>query len=197
MWLRVKGFTDKIKSGGKTYNFKGKPSFVLVKKLQALKCNLKKWNKEVLANVSPRKDVALEQLNHWDSLERLRPLSEEDKRRDNNTKFFHHMANTWRRGNFINSLTVRSVRLTEEEELKEGIGSYFKSMFEETQVRRTVVVLGLFRNLDSLDNETLKGRFSEKEAEKGDRKSGIEQPECSCGGRQILDTVLVANEEID
>ena len=168
---------------------------MLVKKLQALKCNLKKWNKEVLANVSPRKDVALEQLNHWDSLERLRPLSEEDKRSqqtardkynhfaileetswrqksralwlkegDNNTKFFHHMANTWRRGNFINSLTVRSVRLTEEEELKEGIGSYFKSMFEETQVRRTVVVLGLFRNLDSLDNETLKGRFSEKEA---------------------------------
>ena len=53
---------------------------MLVKKLQALKCNLKKWNKEVLANVSPRKDVALEQLNHWDSLERLRPLSEEDKR---------------------------------------------------------------------------------------------------------------------
>ena len=51
------------------------------------------------------------------------------------------------KGNFINSLTVRSVRLTEEEELKEGIGSYFKSMFEETQVRRTVMVLGLFRIL--------------------------------------------------
>ena len=45
------------------------------------------------------------------------------------------------------------------EELKKGIGSYFKSMFEETQVRRPVVVSGLFRNLDSLDNETLEGSF--------------------------------------
>ena len=68
------------------------------------------------------------------------------------------MANAGKRGNFINSLTVKGVRLNKEE-LKKGIGSYFKSMFEETQVRRPVVVSGLFRNLDSLDNETLEGSF--------------------------------------
>ena len=80
IWLRVEGFTDKIKEWWQPYNFRGKPSFVLAKKLQALKYNLKKWNKETLGNVSARKDASLEQLNYWDSLERLRPLSEEDRR---------------------------------------------------------------------------------------------------------------------
>ena len=44
-------------------NFRGSHRFVLAKKLQALKINLKKWNKEVLGNVSARKDDALEQIN--------------------------------------------------------------------------------------------------------------------------------------
>ena len=52
---------------------------MLSRKLQALKSNLKKWNKEVLENASTRKDSALELINYWDSIQRLRPLSEEDK----------------------------------------------------------------------------------------------------------------------
>ena len=88
------------------------------------------------------------------------------KEGDNNTKFFHRMANARRRGDFINSLTVRGVRLDKEEELKEGIGSYFKSMFEETPVRRPTVDSGLFKTLDLLDNETLEGPFSEEEVSK-------------------------------
>ena len=48
MWLRAEGFIDKFKEWWQSYNFWVKPSFVLAKKLQALKCNLKKWNKEVL-----------------------------------------------------------------------------------------------------------------------------------------------------
>ena len=156
-----------------------------------------KWNKESLGNVSAKKDAALEQLNYWDSLERLGSLSEEDRRSkrtardefshcaileeiswrqksralwlkegDNNTKFFHRMANARRRGNFISSLTVRGVRMDKEEELKEGIRSYFKSMFEETPVRRPAVDSGLFKTLDLLDNETLEGPFSEEEVSK-------------------------------
>ncbi|RVW54131.1 hypothetical protein CK203_092200 [Vitis vinifera] len=73
------------------------------------------------------------------------------------------MANARRRGNFISSLTVRGVRLDKEEELKEGIRSYFKSMFEETPVRRPAVDSGFFKTLDLLDNETLEGPFSEEE----------------------------------
>ena len=73
------------------------------------------------------------------------------------------MANARRMGNFISSLTVKGVRLSKEEELKDGIGSYFKSLFEEPLVRRPDVELGLFKTLDSLDNEILEGQFSDDE----------------------------------
>ena len=166
MWLRVKGFLDKFKEWCQSYNFRRKPSFVLVKKLQALKYDLKMWNKETLDNVLVRKDETLEKLNYWDSLERFGSLSKEDrssyriardefshcaileevswrqksralwlKEGDSNTKFFHCMANARRRGNFISSLTIRGLRLNKEEEFKEGIWSYFKSLFEEPLVR--------------------------------------------------------------
>ena len=169
-----------------------------------MKYDLKMWNKETLGNVSVRKDAALEKLNYWDSLKRLGSLSEEDrnsqqiardefshcaileeiswrqksralwlKEGDSNTKFFHRMANARRRRNFISSMTVRGVRLDKEEELKEGIGSYFKSLFEEPDVES-----GLFKTLDSLDNEILEGQFLEEEVSKalldlgGDKVSG-------------------------
>ena len=180
---------DKVKEWWQSYNFRGSPSFVIAKKLQALKYDLKMWNKESLGNVSVKKDVAWEKLKYWDNLERLGSLSEEDRRSqriardefshcaileeiswrqksralwlkegDNNTKFFQRMANARRKGNFISNLTVRGVRLSKEEELKEGIGSYFKSMFEGPLVRRPDMELGLFKTLDSLDNDILEGQ---------------------------------------
>ena len=76
------------------------------------------------------------------------------------------MANARRMGNFISSLTVRGVRLSNEEELKEGIGSYFKSLFEEPLVRKPDVESGLFKILDSFDNEILEEQFSEEEVSK-------------------------------
>ena len=197
MWLRVEDFLDKFKEWWQSDNFRGKPSFVLAKKLQALKYDLKMWNKETLGNVLVRKDAALEKLNYWDSLERLGSLSEEDRSSqriardefshcaileeiswrqksralwlnegDSNTKFFHRMANARRRGNFISSLTIRGVRLNKEEELKEGIGSYFKSLFEEPLVRRPDVESCLFKILNSLDNVILEGQFLEEEVSK-------------------------------
>ncbi|RVW25808.1 hypothetical protein CK203_101074 [Vitis vinifera] len=49
MWLRVEDFLDKFKEWWQSDNFRGKPSFVLAKKLQALKYDLKMWNKRPLA----------------------------------------------------------------------------------------------------------------------------------------------------
>ena len=76
------------------------------------------------------------------------------------------MANARRRRNFISNLTIRDVRLSKEEELREGIGSYFKSLFEEPQMRRPDVESSLFKTLAALDNETLEGPFSKEEVSK-------------------------------
>ena len=90
------------------------------------------------------------------------------------------MANARRRGNFISSLIVRGVQLNKEEELNEGIGSYFKSFFEEPRVRRPDVESSLFKTLNSLDNEILKGHFSKEEISKalsdlgGDKVLGMD-----------------------
>ena len=42
MWLRVENFVDKVKMWWASYLFQGTPSFILAKKLAALKLDLKK-----------------------------------------------------------------------------------------------------------------------------------------------------------
>ncbi|KAL6347778.1 hypothetical protein AAG906_026307 [Vitis piasezkii] len=162
MWLRVEGFMDKVKEWWQSYNFRESPSFVIAKKLQALKYDLKMWNKESLGDVRSQ-GIARDKFSHCAILEEISWRQKSRalwlKEGDSNTKFFHRMANARRRGNFISSLTVRGIRLSKEEELKEGIGSYFKSMFEDPIVRRPEVESGLFNTLDSLDNDILEGQF--------------------------------------
>jgi hypothetical protein len=50
MWLKSEGFVDHVKLWWKSYQFQGFPSFVLARKLKALKVDLKKWNKEIFGN---------------------------------------------------------------------------------------------------------------------------------------------------
>ena len=42
MWLKVKGFVDRVKQWWDGYSFAGSPSFILAQKLKALKADLKK-----------------------------------------------------------------------------------------------------------------------------------------------------------
>ena len=79
MWLKVEGFRDLIKEWWQKYKLRGSPSCVLVKELLALKKDLKKRNKKVFGNVTVKKEAALEMINYWDSIERVRPLSERDR----------------------------------------------------------------------------------------------------------------------
>ena len=51
MWLRVEGFMDKVKEWWQSYNYRRNPSFVIAKKLQALKYDLKMWNKKSIREV--------------------------------------------------------------------------------------------------------------------------------------------------
>lgn len=69
MWLKVKGFVGLVKQWWDSYIFQGTPSFVLARKLEALKIDLKKWNEEVFGNVERKKRYLLEELQAFDVVE--------------------------------------------------------------------------------------------------------------------------------
>jgi hypothetical protein len=79
MWLKEAGFVDKVREWWGSFSFEGSPSFVLAKKLQALKGKIKKWNIEVLGNVGSRNKAWAEELELLDSFEEGRGLSEEER----------------------------------------------------------------------------------------------------------------------
>jgi hypothetical protein len=81
MWLKDEGFVDKVKSWWSSFSFMGSPSFILAKKLRALKGEIKKWNREVFGNVGARNKAWAEELESLDRLEEIRRLSEEEKER--------------------------------------------------------------------------------------------------------------------
>jgi hypothetical protein len=81
MWLKEEGFVDKVKSWWSSFSFTGSPSFILAKKLRALKGEIKRWNREVFGNVGVRNKAWAEELESLDRIEEVRRLSEEEKER--------------------------------------------------------------------------------------------------------------------
>ena len=78
MWLTVEGFSDRIKGWWDTYYYSGTSSFVLAKKLQALKVDLRRWNREVFGNINHRKDFLMDSIHVLDIIEESRSLSPEE-----------------------------------------------------------------------------------------------------------------------
>jgi hypothetical protein len=81
MWLKVDGFVDKVRLWWSSFSFVGSPSFILAKKLRALKGEIKRWNREEFGNVGARIKAWEEELEMLDSFEEVRRLSEEEKAR--------------------------------------------------------------------------------------------------------------------
>jgi hypothetical protein len=137
MWLQEDGFVERVRLWWESYSFQGSPSFVLAKKLKALKVDLKSWNEKVFGNVESLKLARLEELRVLDRIEEERGLDLEEllrkrsivsdleriilqeeiswrqnsrvlwlKAGDKCTKFFHQIANSNRRSNSIESLSV-------------------------------------------------------------------------------------------
>jgi hypothetical protein len=81
MWLKEEGFVDKVRDWWGSFSFDGTPSFVLAKKLQALKGKIKEWNSEVFGDVGARNKAWAEEVQLLDSIEESRGLSDEEKER--------------------------------------------------------------------------------------------------------------------
>ena len=58
---------------------------------------------------------------------------------DDNTKFFHCMANSNRRRNYVNGLEVDEVFYEENEEVKQQIVQFYNSLYQENEPWRPVV----------------------------------------------------------
>ena len=78
MWLKVEGFKDLLKAWWEGDNFNGSASFILAKKLKVVKTKLKEWNKDVFGRVDYMKNLALDQLQFWDTKEKTNRLSLEE-----------------------------------------------------------------------------------------------------------------------
>ena len=70
VWLKVERFGDLIKEWWQEYEFKSSTSVVLFNKMQALRKDLKKWNRKVFGNVLAKKEATLEMINNWDNIEK-------------------------------------------------------------------------------------------------------------------------------
>jgi hypothetical protein len=77
MWLKSDGFVEQVQRWWESYNFQGLPSYVLAKKLKALKVDFKKWNEDVFGDVG--KKELLEGIKELEGLEESRGLVEEEQ----------------------------------------------------------------------------------------------------------------------
>ena len=76
MWLKTKGFTDRVHLWWNQYSFSGTPSFVLAKKLKALKGDIIQWNRIEFGNVGRQKKKLSEALKLLDAKDGEFGLSE-------------------------------------------------------------------------------------------------------------------------
>ena len=76
MWLKTDGFKNRVHSLWNRYSFSGTPSFVLAKKLKALKEDLIQWNRSKFGNVEHQREDLLEALKLLDAKEWEVGLSE-------------------------------------------------------------------------------------------------------------------------
>ena len=61
------------------------------------------------------------------------------KEGDNNTKFFHKMANSWRRFNHLSFLEVDGVIYEEESEMAAQVVNFYKNLYKESKEWRPFV----------------------------------------------------------
>ena len=192
MWLKVEGFLDKVKSWWENYHFQGTPSYILAKKLTALKSDLKKWNETDFGNITVKKQQLWSKLNALDVKEDIQPLSEEEKldqasfradlekaalleeislrekskvlflkEGDSNTRFFHRMANSNRRNNYIENLMIDGAVTTNQDRIVHHVEQFFKNLYSKQQVQHPFPNILDFPRISRDNVDWLKKPFEE------------------------------------
>jgi hypothetical protein len=79
MWLKEEGFVEKVRGWWTWYQFQGTPSFIIAKKLRALKGDIKTWDRTVFGNIGVLIKERVDELKALELVVEERGLSEEEK----------------------------------------------------------------------------------------------------------------------
>ena len=85
------------------------------------------------------------------------------KEGDNNTKFFHKVANSRKRHNHLNMLEVDGVIYEEDLEVADQVVQFYKKLYTETEEWRPFVEGLEFDQIEGLEREWLERRFEKEE----------------------------------
>ena len=121
--------------------------------------------------ISDEDRVQRDQLRaEWDSLAHLDEISWRQKSRilwlregDNNTKFFHKMANSNRRRNRVQVIEVDGVSYEDEAEIREQMVSFYTNLYQESEVWRPNVDGLPFATIGEEDYRLLERNFDKEE----------------------------------
>uniref|UniRef100_M1CD35 Uncharacterized protein n=1 Tax=Solanum tuberosum TaxID=4113 RepID=M1CD35_SOLTU len=77
-WLHTEGFNAKVRDWWESFNYTGRPDYVLMAKLKALKGKLKEWRKTIQGNLKMQKANVLKQLADLEEIQEQRALEERE-----------------------------------------------------------------------------------------------------------------------
>uniref|UniRef100_A0A2N9F9F3 Reverse transcriptase domain-containing protein n=1 Tax=Fagus sylvatica TaxID=28930 RepID=A0A2N9F9F3_FAGSY len=82
---------------------------------------------------------------------------------DNNTRFFHRIANSNHRFNTIGRLSINGAVTSDQEEIGEGLVNFYSHLFTDDEVRRPLLDGLAFSSIDESDRICLDRSFTEEE----------------------------------
>jgi hypothetical protein len=85
------------------------------------------------------------------------------KEGDNNTKFFHKMANSHRRYNYMDKVEVDGVVFEEESEIREKVVHFYESLYQEVETWRPTVDGLEFEMITENESAILERQFDKEE----------------------------------
>ena len=96
---------------------------------------------------------------HWRQASRELWLKEGDR----NTDYFHRMASAHRRANYMDKIKINGVRLTEEQEIREGVVNAFQQQLSESAEWRADIRSLQFNQINLQEAGMLELPFTEAE----------------------------------
>ena len=119
---------------------------------------LKELGERVLLRSQIQNLISLEEVS-WRQKSRLLCIKEGD----NNTKFFHKVANSHRRYNHISMLEVNGVIYEDKSEMANRAVQFYKNLYKETEEWRPFVEGLEFDQIEGLERDWLERRFEQEE----------------------------------